>query len=242
MRTLILTIFILILPFQVEKTFSQTVQFPSNITLSNLVGLNNNVTKVSTFPIYIDNQHKIGPIKNKRLWSAELAGINLQNKVPLVCLDDFRYGHKFDNTIGANGIGSLSLAYWLPSNGNYLLFYFTLENGMDYYREFLVTTTLSGAYIGHLLVCDGWSDSPSHINFTQAKINADLSISLYEIRNLNANYIPITTLTTFTGKKAVAQYSINTDGVFVLNSTTLSNQRTFNITELKGLISNITAP
>ncbi len=238
MRTIFFT-FIILSFFISSQVRSQTVQYPSNITLSNLEGLHNNVTKASTLPLMIDNVHPMPGLKNKRLWSGEFAGINLQNNVPMVCLDDFRCGHKFDNPYGEDGIGYLSLMYWLPSNGDYLLFVYILENGMDYYRTFLITTTLSGVYIDHLLVNDGWYDKPYSVNFTQARVNADLTIDLYEIKNLNTNYVPISDLTSFTGQKATYQYTINTSGNFILNSTVTGIQRTYNISELQGLISNL---
>ncbi len=239
MRTIFFTAIITLSAFCKVEVYSQTVQYPSNITLSNLTGLNNDVTKANTFPFWVDNVHSMPGLKNKRLWSGELAGINLQNNVPKVCLDDFRYGHKYDNSYGEDGLGYLSLMYWLPSNGNYLLFLYILENGMDHYKSFFITTSLSGAYIDHLLVNDGWYDTPNSVNFTQAKLNADLTLTLYEIRNLNASYVSISDLISFTGQKATYQYTLNTSGRFVLKSTVLGTQRTYNVSELKGLISNL---
>jgi|GEM_PF-5010797 len=219
-------------------SFSQTVGFPTIVNISNSEDFVNNVVRINDFPYCIDNQHPMPSLKNKRSFDWQYLGLNLQNNVPMVCLDDFRYGHKFDNPYGEYGIGYLSLAYWLPSNGNYMLFYCILDNGMDYYREFLVTTSLSGAYVDHLLVRDGWSGD-ADINFTQAKVNSDLTLDLYEIKNLNTNYVPISDLTSFTGQKVTYQYTINTSGHFVLNSTVTGVQRTYNISELQGLISNL---
>jgi hypothetical protein len=196
MRTVVFVV-IAFSAFIIERGFSQAVQYPSNITLSNLTGLNNNVTKANAFPFWVDNVHSMPALNKNRLWSGELAGINLQNNVPLVCLDDFRYGHKLDNPHGEYGLGSLSLMYWLPSNGDYLLFVFFLDSGEDHFKTFFVTTSLSGVYIDHLLINDGWSDEPNAVNFTQAKLNADLTLTLYEVRNLNANYVPIGSLSSF---------------------------------------------
>ncbi len=219
-------------------TFSQTVGFPTIISICSSQDFVNNVVKINSFPFYADNQHPMPSLKNKRSFDWQYLGLNLQKNVPLVCLDDFRYGHKFDNPIGEDGVGYLSIAYWVPSNGNYLLFYCILDNGMDYFRELLVTTNLSGAYVDHLLVRDGFCGD-TDINFTQAKVNSDLTINLYEIRNLNTNYVPISDLTSFTGQKVTYQYTINTSGHFILNSTVTGVQRTYNISELQGLISNI---
>lgn len=217
---------------------SQNASFPSNLGILNSNDFINNVVKINNFPFYADNHNSFPSLKNKRTFSLDYLGLNIQDSVPRVCLDDFRYGHKFDNPIGNNGLGSFSLTYWLPSNGNYLLFYLILDSDMYYFREFLVSTTLSGTYIDHLLVLDGWCDDPN-VNFTQATVYNNLSITLYEIRNLNPTYVSMENLTTFPGRKVISQYHINSSGKFVLDSTTLGNQRTFNISELKGLISNI---
>lgn len=227
--------FIIILILSCNTIYSQVVQYPSNITLPKLQQLNDNVLKISAFPFYADNTHPMPRTKTGQLWAGEFAGIDLQNKVPTVCLDDFRYGHKFDNPIGANGIGYLSLEYWLPSNGNYLLFYYVLEDGADYYREFLVTTTLSGVYIDHLLVRDGWYDDPREVNFTQAQLNSDLSLIVTEIRDLSASKVDYSSLTTFPGQKVVSNYRIISSGKFVLETSTSSNQRNFSISELHGV-------
>ncbi|MDP4269360.1 MAG: hypothetical protein Q8909_04455 [Bacteroidota bacterium] len=199
---------------------------------------------MNSFPFYADNVHTMPSLVNGMLWSGENVGIDLQNKVPMVCLDDFRSGHKFDNPLGADGIGYLSLKYWFPSNGNYLLFYYVLENGMDYFREFLVTTTLSGVYIDHLLVKDGWYvEEPKEINFTQAQLNADLSLKVTEIRNLSSSYVKYSSLITFYGQKVVSNYKINTNGKFVLGTTNPPNpQRYFSISELKELLTDIDPP
>lgn len=221
------------------NSYSQTVQFPSNVTLSNVTGLNANVTKVSTFPFRIDNQHPMPPLQGGQLWGGEVFGINLLDSVPTVCLDDYRYGHKFDNPYGDDGIGYLSLMYWLPSNGNYLLFFYILENGADYYKSFLVTTSLSGVYIDHLLVNDGWFDEPNSINFTQAQVNADLTINWYEIRNLNTAYTSPSDLVSFEGEKISRTYRLNTNGQFSICSTTFGARRTYVTSELRALISTI---
>jgi hypothetical protein len=236
MKKSFLTVFIIFLGWD---CFSQTVQFPSNVTLSNVAGLNSHVTKVSTFPFFIDNQHAMPPLQGKKLWGGETFGINLQNTVPTVCLDDFRHGHKFDNPYGDDGIGYLSLMYWLPSNGNYLLFFYMLENGADYYRSFLVTTSLSGVYIDHLLVNDGWFDEPNSINFTQAQVNADLTVNWYEIRNLNTTYTSPSDMVSFEGEKISRVYTLNSNGQFVIYSTTFGARRTYTISELRGLLSSI---
>lgn len=233
----IYTITIILLNVYYGVINSQNLQYPTNVNTKILQGLTSNVNKVENFPIYFDNIHSMPILKTGQLWNDSI--INIQNNVPTVCLDDFRYGHKFDNNIGGNGIGFLSVAYWLPSNGNYLLLYFILENGMDYYRDFLVTTTLSGDYIDHLLVRDGWYDSPASVNFTQTRVDLDLSITVYEVRNLNATYIPYSNLSSFIGQKVAYKYLIDCEGRFVVNSILVGNQRTFSISELKGLISNI---
>ncbi len=216
---------------------AQNLQYPTNVNSRVLQGLTANVNKVESFPILFDNIHSMPNLKTGQLWNDSI--INIHNNVPNICLDDFRDGHKFDNNIGDNGIGFLSVAYWLPSNGNYLLLYVVLENGMDYYREFLVTTTLSGDYIDHLLTRDGWYDSPASVNFTQSRVDLDLSITVYEVRNLNATYIPYSNLSSFIGQKVSYNYLIDSEGRFGVNSILVGNQRTFSITELKGLISDI---
>ncbi len=212
---------------------SQAVGFPSNITISNVSKLDSNITKVSTFPIYIDNVHSIAPIKGGKMWGGERFGINLQNNVPTVCVDDYRYGHKFDNPYGDDAIGYLSLMYWLPSNGDYLLFFYTLENGEDHYKSFLVTTTLSGQYIDHLLVNDGWSSEPRNVNFTQAVLSSDFIIDWYEVRNLNTTYVSPSNINTFYGRIVNRLYHLNSTGHFVNIYEYTRSTRMFNIIELK---------
>jgi hypothetical protein len=219
-------------------SFAQTVQFPATINLQKSTEFINAITKVGAFPFYIDNSHKMPVLKNKRTIDASYYGINIQNNVPMVCLDDFRYGHKFDNTSGTDGLGILSLAYWLPSNGNYLLLYCIVENDMDYYHEFFVTVTLTGEYIDYLLICDGWRDNID-VNFTQTQVNSDLSLKVKEIRDLSTTYTTITNLVTFPGQKVVTNYTISPSGKFTIGSTTQGTQRTFNISELKGLLINL---
>ena len=228
---------ILIINFLSGYTISaQTVQFPSNLNLSQNSKFLNEVIKISNFPFYVDNVHVNPTIK--ALKSESSYGINLLNKVPTVCLDDYRYGHKFDNTLGADGLGYLSVMYWLPSNGNYLLLDFVLDDEMEYYKEFLVTTDLNGVIIDYLLVNDGWTGSRG-ANFIQSTLLSDLTLQQTEIKLLSSSYVQHSSITAFPGQKVDYVYKISTDGKFVLQSKNEHTQRTFNITELKGLIKDL---
>jgi hypothetical protein len=215
---------------------AQTVQFPTNISLTKKTNFLNEITKISRFPFYVDNVH-VNP-QVETVTSGDTYGINLMNKVPKVCLDDFRYGHKFDNTLGENGYGYLSVIYWLPSNGDYLLLDFSLENDNEYYREFFVTTDLKGVIIDYLLVNDGWTGEKG-ANFIQSTLLSDLTLQQTEIKMLSTSYTPYTDITSFPGQKADYVYKISTEGKFVLKSKNEYPQRTFNITELKGLLKNL---
>lgn len=215
---------------------SQKVQFPSNLNLSQNSKFLKEVVKISNFPFYADNIH-VNPTV-KVVTAASTYGIDLLNKVPSVCQDDYRYGHKYNNTLGEDELGYLSIMYWLPSNGNYLLFDFVLDNDMEYYKEFLVTTDLNGVIIDYLLVNDGWSGS-SGANFIQSTLLSDLTLQQTEIKLLSSKYVPHISITTFPGQKVDYIYKISTDGKFVLQSKNEHTQRTFNITELKGLIEDL---
>lgn len=221
-----------------QLSFSQTVGFPTLNLVNNSFFLSK-VTKVESLPFYLDNiNERPTRISNKDYGDTPL-GLSLTNTVPTICNDDFREGMKFVNSIGVDGIGFLSVLYWLPSNGNYLLLLCGLENGMDYYREFLVTTTLEGQCIDYLLVHDGFNEEPNDVNFVQCRLNNDMTISRTEIKMFSSVYVSCSEINTFQGQRVDQTYNLSTNGQFVLTSTNPYAVRSFNISELTGMLNNL---
>ncbi|NDW17969.1 hypothetical protein D0T53_03435 [Dysgonomonas sp. 216] len=232
MKTIVLIF--LFISISYSTVYCQSVSFPSNISISKRNEFLSNETKIENLPIYFDNVHALPEGKNPQLIGVEYYGFNLQNKVPMISTDDFRYGHKFENPwISGDATGFLSVLYWLPSNGNYTLLYCILESGRDDYRCFLITTTTSGLYIDHKLVHDGWDN----INFTQAELSSDLTLKITEIRMNGPSYISRGEFSTFNGQKANLVYKITPEGKFVLQSENIGIMKTYNVESLESLLS-----
>jgi hypothetical protein len=217
--------------FTVINLSAQTVQFPTTLTLSQNDRFRSYVAKIQNLPFFMDNVNS-RPSHDGRFHNDIFFGLSLTSHIPRVCHDDFRYGMKFVNTVGAAVLGNLFILNWLPSNGNYLLIDCVVDNDMDSFREFLVTTTLSGQYIGHIMVRDGFA-TDKEVNFVQSKLLGDLTIQQAEIKMLSSSYTSPSAIKTFPGQKVHRSYKICTNGTFEMTSTSEDPQTTFNISQLK---------
>jgi hypothetical protein len=221
-----------------QLSFSQTVGFPI-LNLANNSIFQSKVTMVENLPFYLDNLNERPTRISDKDYGDTPLGLSITNTVPTICNDDFRDGFKFENSNGEDGFGFLSVLYWLPSNGDYMLLLCGLENGMDYYREFLVTTTPEGQCIDYLLVHDGFYEEPHDVNFVQCALNNDMTISRTEIKMFSSTYVSCSEINTFQGQRVDQIYNVNSNGNFVLTSTNPFAVRSFNVTELKGMLNNL---
>lgn len=221
-----------------QLAFSQTVGFPT-LNLANNSFFLSKVTKVESLPFYLDNINDRPARISKRNYGETPLGLSLTTMVPTICNDDFREGMKFVNSDGNNGYGFLSVLYWLPSNGNYLLLLCRLENGMDYYREFLVTTTLDGHCIDYLLVHDGFSKETNDANLVQSILNNDMTLSCTEIKMLSSTYVRCSNISTFQGQRVDQTYNLTQNGHFISMSINPSAERSFSISELTGRLNKL---
>jgi len=232
MKKIVAILFIICAIMPACIALGQPYSFPSNLNINKKNEFIEKTGKIKSFPIYIDNVHKLSSGKPLFFFDIKDYGFNLQGKVPLVLSPDQRYNKKFENRWGKNGIGYLSGMYWLPSNGDYIMLFAILESGTDDYRYFLITFTLNGKCIDYKLVNDG----TNNIDFTQAELDSTFTLKLTEIRFWDSVYKNIYDYSTIKGKKVNSVYKITPKGKFVLQSEKIGDEKKYKLDDLTKLL------